>query len=269
MKIVVTGHNGNIGKELVKRGVEPLLCNVSDRNDVYEAVKSSNPDVIINCAAMTDIKWCEEHPRDALNVNTRGPGNLALSFNGVLIQLSSDHIFDGKRGNYTEKEGAFPINIYGNTKLAGEYISQIGMCKTRVVRTSKLFDYSMTKSDIQNMLLGQEHEYTNIIFRSFLYIPHFVDALLFYIGNCIGEEDYDVIHIAGTKIYSYYGLWVEIAKEFGCDPKLIVPRNHEIPESPRPYKGGLNVSKARKMKIPLHDAVDGIKEIHKLWDAHG
>lgn len=260
MKIIVAGHQGTVGQELIKRGCEPLDCDVSNREETYQVVSEANPDVIINCAAMTDVKWCEEFPSAALNVNGRGAGSLALSFKGILIQLSTDHVFNGKRGNYSEKDKTDPVNIYGSTKLAGEILAGYGMCKSVIVRTSKLFTAKMLEKDIELLRSGENRIFTDLITRSFMYVPHFVDALLdAFIQR---DMEMEIIHIAGTQIMSYADFWSEVAKIFGFNQAQILYRTSELKdEAPRPFKGGLNISKAKKLGIPLRSAQDGIAEI--------
>lgn len=260
MKIYVAGYQGTVGSELIKRGCEPLECDITDREQTLEVVSQANPDVIINCAAITDVAWCEDHLKEALNVNGRGAGSLALSFNGMLIQISTDHVFNGKRGNYSEKDKTDPVNVYGSTKLAGELLVGYGTCRPTIVRTSRLFTHKMLEQDINQLSLGENLIFTHRISRSFMYVPHFVDALLSYM-NHYNEE---IIHIAGTHIFTYAEFWTCVANIFGFNPNQILYRTSELKDAtPRPFKGGLNISKARKLGIPLRSAQEGIEEVKR------
>jgi dTDP-4-dehydrorhamnose reductase len=112
-KIAVTGHKGQIGRELIKRGYEPLDCDITNLDQVNESIHRVNPDVIIHCAAMTDVEWCETHEKRAFAVNVNGTNNLLYDFTGTLIYLSTVHVFNGQKyWDYSEKSRPDPVNVY-------------------------------------------------------------------------------------------------------------------------------------------------------------
>lgn len=267
MKIGITGHYGTVGSELVKRGYGiPLDFDVTHPNKVKCELEATKPDVIIHCASLTDVGDCEDSKEVAMEINVRGTYNLIENFTGKLfIYLSTDHVFEGKKKalfgwtGYTERHKPKPVNWYGWTKHGGEVIAQTGTCRTIIVRTSKLFTKEMLEGGISTLENNQMKEFTNLIHRSFLYLPHFVEGLMDVVNK--HEEMPDIINVSGKDIWSYYRFWYLIATTFGLDTDLVINRNYEIEDHPRPFKGGLNTRIAQKLGVPIYSATDGIKEI--------
>jgi dTDP-4-dehydrorhamnose reductase len=269
MKIACTGlEPGRVAKELINRGVEFISADVTDVDAFYGAIKLSNPDIIIHTAAMTGVEQCEDAPLQAKRINVDGVNNLIDWYKGKVIFISSDHIFSGTKwfgSGYSERHNPSPVNVYGMTKIAGEFIAVNGVSDARIIRTSKLFDYADLKDTIYNLQNGEEQEFTDLLRRSFLYVNHFVDGLLYAVKmfNYLPE----IVNLSGIGIYSYAGFWVMICKEFGLDDSLIKFRRTELVNaSPRPLRGGLNVSLARDLGFPLYSAIDGIREVKKMYE---
>lgn len=258
--IAVTGWEGKIGSELVDRGYEPLKLDITNLDQVNDEIHRVNPDVIINCAALTNVRYCEDHKREAFKVNVSGIHNLLYDFTGTLIHLSSVHVFDGtKYWDYTEKHVPNPLNVYGLTKLSGEQIARFHVGRTVIVRISKLFSYDSLKPTIDKINAGEEVEFTTLIKRSFQYLPHFVDNLIWFVNKMEEFQEVDILNIAGTDTLSYYDLWLQVCNVMGLNLNLLKPRTHRIEEIPRPFRGGLNIKKARKLGMKPYSALDGLK----------
>ena len=260
MKIAVTGNGaGNLRNELLARGCVPLACDITDAEATEKEIKTVSPDVIIHCAAMTDVDACEEHPKTAFDVNVVGTSNVASVFDGEFIYISTDHVFSGKKYFLSsEKHSPSPVNAYGFTKWSGEIVANVGICKTYVVRTSKLFTREMLQYDLYNLqeYSDMTREYTGLIKRSFLWLPHFAEALMEYVK--LGNKP-DILNLAGTESMSYYRFWQKIAKKFSIPEDRITERKHKLKGVvDRPFRGGLNVSLAKKLGLPLYSADEGI-----------
>ena len=123
MIIAVTGYKGRLGSQLVKLGCIPLECNVTSGADIKRAIDKSKPDVIINCAAKTNVDACESNKgyKEALAVNFRGATNIQDVFSGHLIQISTDYVFNCLDGPYHEDFIKLdPINSYAFSKFGAE-----------------------------------------------------------------------------------------------------------------------------------------------------
>ena len=152
MRIVVTGAGGLVGTALVNHcrqqrdEVIDLDLNSLDIADAFQVetrIKSASPEVIINCAAWTDVDGCESDVSRCDSVNSIGPGNLANAakkVNALLITISTDYVFDGTKNNfYTQRDNPNPLSVYAKAKLEGERRAQLGHARTVIVRSGFIF----------------------------------------------------------------------------------------------------------------------------------
>ena len=152
MRTLITGATGLVGRALVEHclasGDEVLSydhqgLDIADATAVESTILAKRPDAVINCAAWTDVDGCERNPEKAKQANAIGPENLARASrkaNAVLITISTDYVFDGKReGFYTQRDQPSPISVYGRYKLEGERRAQEEHARTIVVRTGYIF----------------------------------------------------------------------------------------------------------------------------------
>lgn len=137
----VAEHCNSIGDD-----VQPLDrhgLDVADAPRVLRVLQAHKPDVVINCAAWTDVDGCELDQERAYAANARGPQNLAIAskqIGAVFITISTDYVFDGtKQGFYTQSDQPNPESVYGKAKLEGELLAQQAYPRTIVVRTGFVF----------------------------------------------------------------------------------------------------------------------------------
>ncbi|MGA9472059.1 MAG: NAD(P)-dependent oxidoreductase, partial [Terriglobales bacterium] len=152
MKVAVIGANGQLGHDVVRtfkdQGDEVREFNhqdieVSNLESIVACLGSVQPDVVVNTAAMHHVENCEQQPARAREVNVVGAKNLATAtrdLGSVLIHVSTDYVFDGKKGKpYVEADEARPLNVYGRTKLEGEQFVQETNPRHYVLRTAALY----------------------------------------------------------------------------------------------------------------------------------
>lgn len=152
MKVAVTGAGGLVGRAVTEHcaalGDEVSAFNhhvldISDPSSVQQTLMAANPDVVINCAAWTDVDGCESDPQRAERTNALGPELLASTcrqIDAVLVTLSTDYVFDGhKAGFYTQRDQPNPLNVYGHFKLEGERRARRSSERTIVVRSGYIF----------------------------------------------------------------------------------------------------------------------------------
>src|SRR4029077_6248609 len=132
MKIVIIGAEGRLGAALVREyrdrfevaGLNRAQFDLSNLDHIRKKVRGTNFDVLINAAAFTNVDLCETERDRAFTINGEAPGIVAeicRERGAKLIHFSTDYVFDGeKRAPYTEEDEAKPINVYGESKLAGE-----------------------------------------------------------------------------------------------------------------------------------------------------
>ena len=152
MRLLVTGAGGMLGRDVAAAararghqcaGFERGALDVTDRSAVEAVVADAAPEVIVNCAAWTDVDGAESDEAAALAVNGAGAGNLARAAVAVgarLVQVSTDYVFDGTATRpYVESDPTGPLSAYGRTKLAGEHEVLDASPDHAVVRTAWLF----------------------------------------------------------------------------------------------------------------------------------
>lgn len=152
MKLAIIGANGQLGLDLVRvfknteHEIIPLThkdMDVTDFKVARQVLKDIQPEIVLNCAAYVIVDDAEEFAEKAFAVNALGARNIALTCNeldSVMVHVSTDYIFDGlKKKPYTEEDIPNPLNVYGNSKLAGEYFVRNILKKHYIIRSSSLF----------------------------------------------------------------------------------------------------------------------------------
>lgn len=151
MNVLVIGANGQLGSDICevfggRHQVIPAAHedgDIADKNAMRALFEKARPDCVINTAAMHNVEACEKDPEAAYRVNALGAKNLAelcAERDIPFIQISTDYVFDGGKGApYTEDDAARPLNVYGNTKLAGENYALAACPKAAVVRVGGIY----------------------------------------------------------------------------------------------------------------------------------
>jgi dTDP-4-dehydrorhamnose reductase len=152
LKILITGAGGLVGRALTEHcnhdGDEVFAhdrsaLDITNIDQVERLLVDSNPDVVINCAAWTDVDGCENDVVRCRAVNGIGPENLARACrktNALLITISTDYVFDGtKDGFYTQRDNPNPLSVYAQAKLEGERRAQLQHARTIIVRSGFIF----------------------------------------------------------------------------------------------------------------------------------
>jgi dTDP-4-dehydrorhamnose reductase len=220
MKVLITGSRGQLGIELIKQlsGKEQYILietdvhnlDITDQKQVFELIEEQKPDVIINCAAYTNVDGCEANEIDASKVNAIGAQNLssgAYSIGAKMVQVSTDYVFDGT-GNVPKREydKTNPQSVYGTSKELGEQLVRQTNPKHFILRTAWL--YGEGNNFVRTMLkLSKEKSEINVVNDQIGSPTSTVD-----LGRCI-------IDLIGTDSYgTYHGTcegqcsWYDFAK---------------------------------------------------------
>jgi dTDP-4-dehydrorhamnose reductase len=152
MTVAVIGANGQLGTDIVAAfqkvseatvGLTHADLDISSLESTRKALSSVRPSVIVNTAAMHHVENCEKDPLRAYEVNALGARNLSIvgrELGAKLVHISTDYVFDGSKTTpYVESDPAAPLNVYGNTKLAGEAFIRRTAERYFIVRTSALY----------------------------------------------------------------------------------------------------------------------------------
>lgn len=159
MRVAVIGANGQLGMDVVGafekggnevQGLTHTDIEVSNIDSVWHCLREMRPHLVVNTAAMHHVDSCEQNPEQAYAMNALGPRNVAMvarDVGSVLMHVSTDYVFDGaKKRPYCEQDIPQPLNVYGNTKLAGEHFVRCVMDRYFVLRTSALYGRSACRA---------------------------------------------------------------------------------------------------------------------------
>ena len=233
MKILITGANGQLGRELTKQykekgNVELILTDVdtldiTNVNDVYKMVNETRPDVIINCAAHTAVDKCEDDVDNAYKINAVGPKNLAAAMNaigGEIVQVSTDYVFDGtSEMPYLEFDKPCPASVYGQTKYDGEEFVKSLNPKHYIVRTAWL--YGDGNNFVKTMIrLGENNPEVKVVNDQFG-SPTSTTDLARVIISLVENKNYGIFHATCKGQCSWYDFAKEIFELKGMDVNLL------------------------------------------------
>ena len=269
MNIGVTGYKGLVGSELVKQGCIPLECDITKPDEIKAALDKVQPNVIIHCAALTDVEFLEKNFKPGFEVNVRGTSNL-VSLAGkdtFIIYISSDHIFPGTQfwvNGYNERATPNPTNRYGFVKWGGE-LALLDHSNRLIVRSSKLYNYGWLKPTIDRLMNNETVEMTDVIKRSFMYLPHFVGALMWLAQNRVETK---LLNVSGETIFSYYIFWTILQRAMDL-PGTLVARKHELKDMcPRPLRAGLDTREAKRLHVPMGSMTEAFADVKRILNEH-
>lgn len=277
MNVLVTGSNGQLGTELRRLalvsphhfiftdinslpGVETVYLDISDRASIDIIANSEKVDLIVNCAAYTDVERAESEIDMAMLLNHQAVENLAgvaAARDAAVIHISTDYVFSGD-GNLPIREDAAPApkGVYGSTKLAGEKAIQKSACRSVIVRTSWLYS-PYGRNFVKTMRrLMQESRQIRVVYDqvgSPTYAADLADALMRIIeGPRI--EGKAVYHYSDEGAVSWYDFAQAIREISGFDCKIIPCRSEDYPtKARRPHYSVLDksaIKQAYKLEIP-------------------
>lgn len=231
MNILVTGAKGQLGCEMQRLGmVSPnnyfftdiAELDITDAQSVMNAVKTASIDVIVNCAAYTNVDKAESDEATAELINATAVGNLAKAMKevgGTLFHVSTDYVF-GCDGNTPRTEGMplNPLGVYGRTKLHGEQAILESGCKAIIIRTAWLYSEFGNNFLKTMMRLTAEKEQLNVVFDQVgtpTYAGDLALAIFSIIEAGVYEGNEGIYHFSNEGVCSWYDFAVEIATAAG------------------------------------------------------
>ena len=258
--ILVTGSGGMLGLDVLRaaeaRGIEAhgltrAQLDIADPVQVTEAIASYQPDVIINCAAWTDVDGAEEHESEALIVNGEGPKILAEAGPRV-VQGSTDYVFDGsKEGAWVESDPVGPKSAYGRTKLVGDQSVLAANPANAVVRTAWLFGVGGNNFVETMIKLANDRGAVSVVDDQRgcpTNTAHLAEALL---DIALDDNAGGIHHCAGAGETSWYGFAREIFERTNtpCD---LSPTTSDafVRPAPRPANSVLAVTRDDTPRLP-------------------
>jgi dTDP-4-dehydrorhamnose reductase len=286
---LVTGVSGllglNLAKQLTLRGatvygfssckqvrldkLSYFSCDVRDAERLTGRIRELRPEVIVHCAAATNVDWCETNPAEAFAINAWPAVDLAMAANqvgAILVLVSTDSVFDGEKGSYAENDEPRPVNAYARSKLMAEELVSTRAAEWIVVRAN-LYGWngqpknSLAEWIIQELQAGREITgFKDVIFAPLLATD--LTELLIKLALCDRQGLY---HAGARNAVSKYEFACLLADIYGLEKTLI--RSGMLAESkltaPRPLNTSLISTKVEtELGIRLPSIEEGLKRFY-------
>lgn len=223
---------------------------LKDCDKLQELVSTIKPDSVIHCAALTNVDACEDDYILARETNALATRNLiaALGPKTRFIYLSTDSVFDGRRGDYSETDLPSPLNNYAKSKLEGEWYVEQEMENYVIIRTN-MFGFNRVKGrSFAEWIINSLSQQQNInMFTDVIFSAVSVYTLVQFIEKLLMSDFTGRLNIGVGSTISKYDFGISLAKMFGLDASLITPISVDEFEfkAKRPKNTSLNVSKAK------------------------
>lgn len=272
-KILITGANGLLGQkttqifaaesehELILTDIQPQAeeahgfeyfpLDITKKEDVKNSVRKYAPSIIINTAAYTNVDGCETEKELSWRVNVDAVKHFIIAsriHSSKIIHISTDYVFDGRKGNYDESSKPNPLSYYGKGKLAGENALLISGVPQAIVRT--MIIYGTGKNLRLNFALWlidklKRSEPVNIVDDQFGQ-PTIVDDIALGLLRIVDRDKSGIYHISGSEYISRFDFALKLADVFNFDKKLIIPiKTADLQQAaPRPMNSSFVLLKA-------------------------
>ncbi|MBC3538430.1 SDR family oxidoreductase [Rufibacter sediminis] len=275
--LLITGSNGLLGQKLIgllhtepnikliasSRGQNKLAelyphvafaaMDVTNAEQVEQVIAETQPTHIIHTAAMTNVDDCESQREECWKQNVDAVENLvrASERHGVhLIHVSTDFIFDGENGPYTEEAEGAPVNFYGQSKLAAEELVKNAACKWAILRTVLVFGivHEYGRSNIVLWVKGSLEQGKQIkVVNDQLRTPTLAEDLAQGCWLAAKHDAQGIFNISGEELLTPYQMAIQVAEYFDLDKSLIEEVDGSIFSQPakRPPRTGFDITKAK------------------------
>ena len=293
MRILITGVSGllgiNLAMELAQRHLvygtvnqhkidptavpfEVLQVDLLQSGAVEQTLEASRPDWVIHCAALANLDACERDPELAVKMNTELPEQLAfyVARGGArFLHISTDSVFDGSRGAYTEEDTPNPLGVYSRTKLSAEQAVAKANPHAVIARVN-LFGWGITgKRSLAEFFFNGLREgkpvngFTDVFFNPILANDMAAVMVAIFENRLVG-----LYHLVGRTAISKYAFGVAIAKQFGFDENMI--RQASV------HSAGLTAARAPNLSLqteklanavgmPMPDYSSGLEKFYELY----
>jgi len=268
MKVLITGVSGFIGHritEILKNnnqnqvigtyfehkvdigGCNTIFLDITQEERVKKVFDEIRPDVVVHCAAISEPDRFKDFNRD---VNVLGTENIVKYCKSKLIFISTDYIFDGKKGLYTETDEPNPTNYYGKSKFEGERIvERLENGNYVIVRTSLVYGWPepyQRSNFVVDVIRTLEEGEKFYAFANQYRTPTYVGDLARGVNLLIENDARGIFNLSGGDYLDRYSIAVSTARVFGLNENLIVPEKYDINVGDKPLKAGLQTKKAEK-----------------------
>jgi dTDP-4-dehydrorhamnose reductase len=272
MKLMITGHTGLLGSKIL---AQSGFQNYPERRidittpEIVHYIEKVAPDIVIHCAAFTNVDLCETQREKAWLINVTGTEHVVTACTTIhakLVYISTDFVFDGTGTMYTEEDSPNPINHYGKTKLEGEKIVQ-EMDDYIIARTSVLYGWHHRLNFVTWVLNQLQNKNHMRIVTDQYTCPTLADNLAEVVLELCEKDVRGLYHVTGTERISRYDFAKKIADTFGLDASFMTSILSEdlAQKAPRPKDSSLSTQKIKAIiDTPLLSVKEGLQEMKKV-----
>ncbi|MCM8811712.1 MAG: SDR family oxidoreductase [Candidatus Omnitrophica bacterium] len=295
-RLLITGVTGLLGNTLVReaapssyevlgiarqpaKAVPPCAAqaaDILDANALEKIISSFQPNIVVHTAAMTSVDRCQADPQMAELINVKGTENLLRCLTDSpcrFVFLSTDSVFDGRKGNYTEEDPVAPLHVYGKTKRKAEELILKERPKSSLIIRTAFYGWNVLPDNnslaewiLSNLQEGKPFKgFVDLLFSPIL-TNHLAQGIL----DLADQPVSGIVHLAGSEGCSKYEFARQLASLFGFRQELIIPvesRNVKLKVT-RPRDVTLNVEKAQQLlERPMPGLLDGLRLFQALKQA--
>jgi dTDP-4-dehydrorhamnose reductase len=225
---------------------------IRNAQEVERILSRLRPDAVVHTAAEVHVDWCEDHPEEAAATNVNGTRNLAEAaarLGAGFLYVSTDSVFQGDRGNYSEEDETGPLNVYARSKLAGEEVTLKALPGAIVARTTFYGPGGQHKPGLLGWILDElQHGRELPGFTDVVFCPVPVNDVASALLDLLERDSSGMFHVVGSEAVSKYEFARRVAAKFGYDPNLVKPSalvDLKL-RARRPLNTSLNISKLRR-----------------------
>ncbi len=281
-KVIFLIGNGFLGEKIVsvfrKKGIKVISADperkadysldITDQQSLIYLFKELNPGLVLLPAGITNVEFCEAEQEKAFQVNVEGTRNVVdacRAFNSKLVFFSTDYVFDGTKGNYSEKDKVNPINFYGKTKVQGEQIVK-GLDDFIIARVSSLYGFNskQDKKTFVTYAVNEMKESKEILVSNLINCPTLIDDVAEAVYLMLEKNFSGLFHLTGKEAVTKKQLLEKTCKVFGLDSSLI-KEVESVPswKAKRPFNSSLDTTKIQLNGIKMSSVEEGLIKLKK------
>lgn len=287
-KVLIIGASGLIGQELTHTLTEAgfkvipsieggkfelfprkkIKLDLRDKEEVHNVINSERPEIIVNVNGLVGFQDCARRPKIARLLNVRGVGYVidsSLIYKPLLVKFSTDAVFSGDEGLYSEEGEREPKSVYGKTFLKGDLAIENSTLPYLILRPSVVYGRYRFKqmrnrfidNVISSLVKGRKFEAMTNTYNSPTFLVDLCDALIFLLKR----KARGTFHVAGPERLSKYEFSLKIAMELGLKRKLLVPikSTSKLDLASYPVDTSLDITKLRKSGYSTIGIAEGLK----------
>ncbi len=292
MTILLTGASGLLGRKILEKlidkkdkiialynrnpvqvysnNVTTIRMDISNTVELEDLIMKTKPDIIIHTAALTNVDQCEVDKRKAWKINveaTRSIVRAAKVAKSYIVYVSTDYVFDGEKGLYTEKDLPNPINYYGLTKLIGEELVRSSDLLYTIIRPSAIYGIGGSKKSFAEYVIEKLSKGEEVYAVTDQYVSPTLNTLLAdAILEIIDMKPMGILHVAGERM-NRYEFALKIAETFNLPKEKIHKasmKDMKHWKARRPRDSSLDISKAKKLlKTDFHSTEKALQILIK------